>query len=70
MSSEIGLFEHKQADFLKILDFAQIPYVIYIGNLSKIKDFHRIFGKIRLLVFKWIDLGAQEELVGQTVIGV
>ena len=24
---------------MKILDFAQIPYVIYIGNLSKIYDF-------------------------------
>ena len=43
LSSEIDLFEHKQADFLensmKILDFGKILYVIYIGNLSKIEDF-------------------------------
>ena len=48
------------------MDFPQISYVNYIGNLSKIKDFK----KIRLLVFKWIDLIAQEELVDQTVIGI
>ena len=28
---------------MKIPDFAQIPYVNYNGDLSKIKDFHRIF---------------------------
>ena len=43
LSSEIDLFEHKQAVFLensmKILDFGKILYVIYIGNLSKIEDF-------------------------------
>ena len=42
LSSEIGPFEEHQTDVLensmKILDFAQIPYVNYIGNLSKIKD--------------------------------
>ena len=53
---------------MKIIDFAQIPYVNYIGNLSKIKDFHRIFKKIRLLVFRWTYLGAQEELDDQMVI--
>ena len=43
LSSEIGPFEDQQTDFLenstKILDFAQIPYVNYIGNLSKMEDF-------------------------------
>ena len=40
LSSEIGPFEEQQTDFLensmKILDFAQIPYVNYIWNLNKI----------------------------------
>ena len=43
LSSELGPFEYKQADFLensmKILDFGKILYVIYIGNLSKTEDF-------------------------------
>ena len=70
LSSEIDLFEHKQTDFLensmKILDFDKILYVIYIGNLSKIEEFQ----KIRLLVFKWTYLRAQEELDDQPIIRV
>ena len=72
LSSEIDLFEHKQADFLensmKLIDFGKILYVIYIRNLSKIKDFRRIFKNIRLLVIKRTYLRAQEELDGHPII--